>query len=533
MLITDYIEFVDSSNLTKGRPQHRLDVALYGLAGEIGSLTSAVKKRLLAGGKTDWDSPNAEIIEELGDSCWYCFAVAEAFGELDFMAQDIRNLHTELSAGDDRAKAIADILGAARVKKFLQRAPKFEAKWNNATATFDEYQKTAFLTSRTKPDELVEVCLAVLQQLVAELFRNKLPPIEQELNKQLCDRQPNMILGEIIWHLSALASLYQLALSTVLEVNRQKLERRFGRGAPTPLKDKGRNEAERLPRRFEIAFVTIGEGRSRMYMNGRRLGDDLTDNSHSEDGYRFHDVMHLALAAKLGWSPVLRKLMGKKRRTDSKLDEVEDGARAAIIEEAVIKAIHSEGVRLATLRNPRGDSKPGLFANGADISFGFLRRLDDFVSGLEVEANKYWEWEDAIVAGFEIFEKLRSVGQGTVSVDVNARSLSFSPDVLIDLHGTIGALGVVKLAGVQPNASVPAGEVKRLHYKYGILDALDCSRDLIGDIQIGAVKGKLVSIRATGKVQKILWKKKIISFRVAITEQGTDSLVTVLGICDD
>jgi hypothetical protein len=40
--------------------------------------------------------------------------------------------------------------------------------------------------------------------------------------------------------------------------------------------------------------------------NGVNIGDRLTDNKLEKDDYRFHDVFHLANAAILGWSPVLR-----------------------------------------------------------------------------------------------------------------------------------------------------------------------------------------------------------------------------------
>ena len=61
--------------------------------------------------------------------------------------------------------------------------------------------------------------------------------------------------------------------------------------------------------------------------------------------YRFHDVFHLAHAAKLGWSPVLRgKLLkrkqedspDRKRRSDEEVNEVEDGGRAVVTDEAVV-----------------------------------------------------------------------------------------------------------------------------------------------------------------------------------------------------
>ena len=46
----------------------------------------------------------------------------------------------------------------------------------------------------------------------------------------------------------------------------------------------------------------------KIHPNGPLLGDPVTDNTHDDDGYRFHDVMHLANMAVLGWSPVMRSL---------------------------------------------------------------------------------------------------------------------------------------------------------------------------------------------------------------------------------
>ncbi len=65
------------------------------------------------------------------------------------------------------------------------------------------------------------------------------------------------------------------------------------------------------------------------------MGDPLTDNSHVDNGYRFHDVFHLAYAAVLGWSPVTRKLMGRKRKSNANIDEAEDSGRAIVSEEGI------------------------------------------------------------------------------------------------------------------------------------------------------------------------------------------------------
>ena len=66
-----------------------------------------------------------------------------------------------------------------------------------------------------------------------------------------------------------------------------------------------------------------------IYPDGKFIGDSLSDNAYVDDGYRFHDVMHLAHMAVLGWSPVMRNLLKLKRKSQPTIDEVEDGARAA------------------------------------------------------------------------------------------------------------------------------------------------------------------------------------------------------------
>ena len=154
------------------------------------------------------------------------------------------------------------------------------------------------------------------------LRRRKLPKVEINLNKNLADRCIEDVLGETIWHIAAIASVYDLSLDTIVHANREKLSHRYGHHAPSRLFDSGPNvpQHERLPRKFEVCFVSTGPGRLKMYRAGRRLGDPLTDNARDEDGYRFHDIFHLALAARLGWSPVLRKLLGCKRKSDPNTD---------------------------------------------------------------------------------------------------------------------------------------------------------------------------------------------------------------------
>ena len=440
MLVSDYDRFVQESDQSVGRSQaERMDIAIYGLAAEVGSVVSAIKKRLLAeAGKESWRKPNEEIIEELGDVVWYCFSLAKIANPLkpiNIFSHDIANLKAEIGASDNRADRIKDALDPAKREKFLRAAESFPRATRRMK--LDDYQRMAFLTARTKDRTLVEVCLAVLWQLSAELLRKKLPPIELELNRNVKDRPINNVLGEIAWHVSALASIYGLSLGEIARRNIDKVSFRLNRDSPTPLHDAEYSPLEQLPRILEVTFVTVSEGRSRMYVEGKQLGDDLTDNAYDDDGYRFHDVMHLANAAKLGWSPVLRGLLGRKRKSHPRVDEVEDGARAMIVEEAVIKFIHSEGERLARLKGTHmGEGPTRLFPSKREITFRFLKLIHNLVADLEVEKNRYWEWEDAIIEGYSIFDLLRREGQGTVSLDLNTRAITFRPDIRHNSEGT-------------------------------------------------------------------------------------------------
>ena len=544
LTIHEFAEFVQKTDLGKDKPADRFDISLYGIVGEIGSLGAAIKKRLLHGGRRNWNIPNEEIIEELGDSLWYCFAIGVASGTgFSFVAEDIRLLQTEVGGSGERSSRIREVL-RERADQFLRAAPAFLLEIDNKSATLEGFRRLTFLTSRTKEDELVEVCLAVLQQLTAELMRHKLPAVEIELNTRLKGRPIEQVLGEILWHLSALASLYSLNLSEVADKNIAKLRRRFGRGVPTPLPDEDRLSHERIPRHFDVAFVSVGKGRSRMYFEGERLGDDLTDNSYGEDGYRFHDVMHLALMAKLGWSPVLRKLMGRKRRGSAKIDEVEDGARATIVEEAIINAIYAEGRRVASLAVPPGEAGPQqLFTDSSEISFTFLKRLEALAYGIEVSKSNYWEWEDAILDGFSLFNSLRGAGRGTITVDLERRALTFSPRVLMEINGKVAGTGIARVGNTErPDTSKFDSVEMALAREYGpiavaarrqaIISAAGLPLAVAHEIRIAGWHDHIVDVRATGAAQEFLWGKAIVAFQAHALEDAGGCFVTAIALSD-
>ena len=529
MKVDEYNRFVQNTDQSKD-----LDVALYGIAGELGSVVSAIKRRLIAD-DPHWNAPNNEIIEELGDLLWYCFAFSQCLENRrpkNFLAHDIANLKKEIDGDNKRAERIGIVLDPAKRGTFLAAAANFPSRARNMT--LDDYQEVAFLTARTEGRTLIEVCLAVLSQLCGEFFRLKLPEIERMLNKTLPDRPIMDVLGEMAWHIAAVASVYGVSLNRIAEKNMRKVSLRYGRGEPTPLYDNDEYllEQEKLPRRLEVCFVSAPGKVLQMYSNGKQLGDPLTDNAQDEDGYRFHDVLHLAFAAKLGWSPVLRKLLGRKRKSQPKVDEVEDGARAQIMEEAVINAIHAEGFRQAEARPQRESSDhTRLFATRSEISFDLLKLIQNFVRDNEVAKSQYWEWEDAIYDGFDIFHKLREEGQGTVTIDLDKRSIGFRPTVYVGLRGQVAALGSA-VADVTPSETIPRKTLIQL----AILNALgidDPSKESRALININETSEAGVVIKARGRVLQAMWDQGIVEFRITISENSSgSSSCTVIGVCD-
>jgi len=209
----------------------------------------------------------------------------------------------------------------------------------------------------------------------------------------------------------------------VAQENLEKFESRWPRAntAHQPLFDDAYAELERLPRNFTMRFIemqgTDGVPYVIQQMNGVNIGDRLTDNRTQPDGYRFHDVFHLAYIAHLGWSPVIRGLLKLKRKSNPQVDRDEDGARAMIIEEGIATWIFNHACR----RRYFTDTVPG------KLDYGVLKQVREMVRGYEVYACPLWQWETAILEGFKVFRELSVAGGGDVIVDMKEHSITFSP----------------------------------------------------------------------------------------------------------
>jgi NTP pyrophosphatase (non-canonical NTP hydrolase) len=227
-------------------------------------------------------------------------------------------------------------------------------------------------------------------------------------------------LGDLLWYISTIATENGLELSGIAQSNLIKIKDRFDleQSENFIIYDAEYPVEEQFPREFEIQFEVIRQGskeKVRVTNNTIKvqLGDDITDNSHKEDGYRFHDIFHFGYVAFLGWSPVVRKLMGIKRKSDSATDEIEDGARAAITEELVSLYIYSHGM----------DHQLFKYSNSVDTEV--LKTVQKLVSGIEVKNCTQKQWETAIINSYKVYDELKRNNGGRVLVSIKNRRLIY------------------------------------------------------------------------------------------------------------
>ncbi len=199
--------------------------------------------------------------------------------------------------------------------------------------TFDEYQDDAAATdpSVISKNSDISVLLLGLSGETGSLLTLYKKWLRDGDAYQIVKERLGEEMGDILWYLAAIARQRGLSLDEIAQTNLRKTQSRWLEGSVGPLFDVDRPASEQLPRLFtaELRDTVDSQGKPVMCMtlNGESLGSRLTDNSYERDGYRFHDIFHLALACMMGWSPVIRALLHVKRKSDAKLDEVEDGGR--------------------------------------------------------------------------------------------------------------------------------------------------------------------------------------------------------------
>lgn len=287
-----------------------------------------------------------------------------------------------------------------------------------ATMDFRTYQERAKKTDRNPAADEKGMMIPLLG-LAGEagelLTEHKKFLRDGESHTQFRDRFAEE-LGDLLWYLANVATKFGLDLQEVAERNLLKCEQRWGPLPERPPFDAGYPENERFPRRFLIDFVTTHDKDEkpiiRVFYKGEPFGDPLTDNSEVRDGYGFHDAIHLSFAAVLGWSPLTRKLLKAKRRSNPAVDEVQDGARALYTEEGLSTFIFAYAKEYNWLEGK------------ASVSSDLLRMIRNMTQNLEVGCCTEGEWERAIVQGFAVWREIKKRGSGTLVVNLDERTIS-------------------------------------------------------------------------------------------------------------
>jgi NTP pyrophosphatase (non-canonical NTP hydrolase) len=287
---------------------------------------------------------------------------------------------------------------------------------------FRSYQAMAMVTDKVPPgsDNAVIVPLLGLAGEAGKLLSEYKKHLRDGTAHQLFTERVAEELGDLLWYISNVASKFGLELEHIAQKNLAKCGTRWGKAKTDSASytfDDGFPDCERLPRQFEVEMINLVEGdriRMQTLLNGQQIGDDLTDNAWVGDGYRFHDVFHLAYAAVLGWSPVTRKHLRRKRKSNPLIDEIEDGARAIITEECISVLVFEY-------------AKGHNFLDAiSSLDNDLLKTIKSMTANFEVSQCTFGDWEKAIIAGYEVWREVERNQGGRVLIDLNAQSITYN-----------------------------------------------------------------------------------------------------------
>lgn len=288
---------------------------------------------------------------------------------------------------------------------------------------FNEFQKKAIRTDQFMDKERslassfwnIHETVGSLSRLYDE--RDRIKQVNPERFKELCSKR----LGDMLWYIANISDRLELDLLEIANQNIEKCEKRWGKKKHnlTPF-DEAYPEDEQFPRNITFKLHETKEKLTRLAVkleNGRwhQLGARVTDNSHIDDGYRYHDVLHIAYMAILGWSPVMRSLLMVKRKSKEKIDEVEDGARAANLEEALTALIYEHARTV------------NYFRDETYVPFELLKWTEQLTRGLEANQITYDMWNKAILEGYKIWRQAVDNKGGFIEVDLGKQLIKYTP----------------------------------------------------------------------------------------------------------
>lgn len=361
----------------------------FGFFGEVGGLLSALKKQK----RDQLILADVDVVaEELGDALWYLVNMAALSGlPIEELARSALAFVRDY-VGEPPKRSVAEI----------------------SFRTFDS------LTARHRT-YLAKQGEKPLQMLA----RDSGAAIARGLRMVLADKPSERaeVFGRLLGQLALVSARHHLNLETIALENLAKIADRWPEENAAHRELPIFGEAyEQFPSDLEVVFIQRRVNNRTLVVQqikGLNIGDPLTDNSNRADGYRFHDAFHLAYAVHLGWSPVIRALLKLKRKSDSRVDENEDGARAIIIEEGIATWIFNHSKR----------QSPKHYAAMTErrLDYALLKQVRGLATGYEVANVPLWQWERAILDGFKIFRLLLQHKGGMVRADLANKTLDFTP----------------------------------------------------------------------------------------------------------
>ncbi len=368
MLLSDYMQQIAP---TDRLPRDNLQPVLMGLFGEVGSIMATAKKAHRE--QEAYVGFKQAVEEEFGDVLWYFTTLCRRLGTgVDIIVSETtdRSRYSKVVAASDLLDGPVSHISSVGELHDLDKT------------LLNLGEATAALLGIERMDEGTRDSLRVFSD---------------------CYLQALQAAG--------------VSFSKIARLNIKKARERFLDPDPSKLPTFDRNypDEERLPEHFEIKIIQRKNGRSYMQWNGVFIGDPLTDNITYPDGYRFHDVFHLANAAILHWSPTFRGLIKRKRKSNRKVDEAQDGGRAIVVEEGLSAWIFSCAKDL------------DFFCDQNTVSFDLLKTLQQFVRGYEVQECPLRLWEMAILEGYRVFRQVLKNDGGIVIGDRKSRTIKYRP----------------------------------------------------------------------------------------------------------
>ena len=369
-LILDYEEIAHSTDKFK---QDNIQPILLGLFGEVGSIMAAVKKRKRE--NKAFFAYEKAVMDELGDAFWYFTALTRRYG---------------LSVSEVISGSVVNNINPALLQA-------------NENPQYPVVQGLGIITGTND----ISQALIKLGQATASLL--EIESVDQPKRQQL--------LGAFAAAFFEVTLKAKISFKEILEFNNDKTIGHFSPISDFDLPDFDKDfpHEEQLPRKFKIKIKERKDGRVYMQMKGVFIGSLLTDNIKDEDFFRFHDALHFAHVAILHWSPSIRGLLKRKRKSKPDFDENQDGGRGVLVEEGLTAWVFSKAKDLE------------YFEGHKTISIDIIKTIKDFVKGYEVQDCPAALWEKAILDGYKVFRKVKDKRGGYIIGDRDKRTLTYKP----------------------------------------------------------------------------------------------------------